>query len=567
MTNTPGASSPSSQTVVVSIPFYRLLRRHMAEVELDLGSQVLSLKVGSSGADEPTPVPRITDLPAADFVSAAVLADKAKQVDDGLYAAVDLAIQQGAGWFPSKVGLLSGLLEHLLRTSGESAAAELLAAAAALGGWPSGAGEALGLRASRRVQTFLGDDLASKPLGFYTWSDELRRLFRQDRILQTKLGEEALSALESALRERPDLLDCYATHLDLVAKLTNPFVGRDVRSALAEGREPEDEIHIFPPSASHETELLKRLVPEGEPIPEGFDLGEALIRAIENRQVDVALCPESGWYDYQTWALEPIADPERMPEAPRLRLSESYKTLLRETFKGVLALVRETHVKQLECPMWGGAPTPVPEVFVTPQLSVEPVPQYYLRRAQSYRFVRRVLEESFGSGALDRLHGQTPDGPRAASLGEELDAVERLFLGAYGAATSELGLRDQRASDEATASFRAWAANLSGDDDVGGDRRMMVPLYFDTGRKKTKVRAFLGWASSPLSVDFVTPPDIVRSSSDIGSEVRIGFGDVTRTLVYPVTAEVYVDRLLDRDEFRRHCDRHVSRAGIIQNLF
>jgi hypothetical protein len=33
-----------------------------------------------------------------------------------------------------------------------------------------------------------------------------------------------------------------------------------------------------------------------------------------------------------------------------------------------------------------------------------------------------------------------------------------------------------------------------------------------------------------------------------------------------VTAEVYVDRLLDRAEFRRHCDRYQTRSAILENL-
>jgi hypothetical protein len=31
-------------------------------------------------------------------------------------------------------------------------------------------------------------------------------------------------------------------------------------------------------------------------------------------------------------------------------------------------------------------------------------------------------------------------------------------------------------------------------------------------------------------------------------------------------AEVYVNRLLDRDEFRRHCDAYQSREAILANL-
>ena len=34
----------------------------------------------------------------------------------------------------------------------------------------------------------------------------------------------------------------------------------------------------------------------------------------------------------------------------------------------------------------------------------------------------------------------------------------------------------------------------------------------------------------------------------------------------PVMAEVYVSRLLDRDEFRRHCNRFGTRDAILSNL-
>lgn len=38
------------------------------------------------------------------------------------------------------------------------------------------------------------------------------------------------------------------------------------------------------------------------------------------------------------------------------------------------------------------------------------------------------------------------------------------------------------------------------------------------------------------------------------------------TLPYLVTAEVYVTELLDRAEFRAHCDRHETYEQIVGNL-
>ena len=42
-----------------------------------------------------------------------------------------------------------------------------------------------------------------------------------------------------------------------------------------------------------------------------------------------------------------------MPEAQRLKLDESYRKELVGLFKALLALTRETHIKQLEVPMVG----------------------------------------------------------------------------------------------------------------------------------------------------------------------------------------------------------------------
>src|SRR5205807_977590 len=108
------------------------------------------------GSEEPlTATPRRFSSFGADshFVSASMLAVKAKLFDDGLYAAAELAGQ------PAKTKLLKSLA-HV---------APLVAAAARLGGAdvPGSSG------VDRITREFLDDEKASKPLAFYTWSDEL----------------------------------------------------------------------------------------------------------------------------------------------------------------------------------------------------------------------------------------------------------------------------------------------------------------------------------------------------------------------------------------------------------
>ncbi len=109
---------------------------------------------------------------------------------------------------------------------------------------------------------------------------------------------------------------------------------------------------------------------------------------------------------------------------------------------------------------------------------------------------------------------------------------------------------------------------------------MMVPVFYDIQRKQTKVWMFMGWSSRWLDVMFVQPPrllDVKRKSAPgrvgklrklIGKHVgpQVQFGSKEYQVVVPVTAEIYVDRLLDRTEFRSLCDRYKTRADIIAAL-
>ena len=50
----------------------------------------------------------------------------------------------------------------------------------------------------------------------------------------------------------------------------------------------------------------------------------------------------------------------------------------------------------------------------------------------------------------------------------------------------------------------AWLESLPKDPDLGKDIRMMVPIFYDIDRHKTKVWAVLGIASKPLNVSYAT---------------------------------------------------------------
>jgi hypothetical protein len=196
----------------------------------------------------------------------------------------------------------------------------------------------------------------------------------------------------------------------------------------------------------------------------------------------------------------------------------------------------------------------------------------YARRAAAYRFVRSVLEEAFGPEALKGMHRLTPSGTSTPDLAEELASVEELFAGAAATAMRELGAGLPAGGEAAACRFSTWRAGLWSDADVNRDVRMMVPVFYDEQRRRTKVWAFLGWQTTAVDVTYRSPPTVTRVETLAGGRPLTGepppvlFVGDRYELAVPVTAEVYVSRLLDRDEFRRHCDRHKGRDAILANL-
>jgi hypothetical protein len=577
------------------------------DIQLDVSQQVLGLDIPEEARWSNEERPLLPTLPRrfpSGFVSAAALALKAKQFDDGLYAAAELAAQNGAGCFPGKVLWLTTLARNLAEAASPHTTEVLaiLCGACELAGRSIAVPQSAAAAVQETVAAFLMDELRSKPIGFYTWTRELENIFRQDRLLQSPLNDRAgIQALVQALNADGKLRGAYVSYLKLIARLTNPFAAPHLRPLLVEADKqraqiPPEEVCFFPPSRAHETDLIKKLYGD-RPIPDGFSLMDELIERIRSGALSLQPTEQSGWYDYQTWSLEPLAVPEKMPEAKRLRLDQRYGEHLLELFKGIYALTRETHVKQLEAPETAPPAAPMEKIhWILPELSAEPLATHYLRRALSYRFVRQVMADTFGGDALRRLHRLTPTGSAKLSLTEEFDAIEALFYGAHATVSRQLGLTADATSEvgsgkgpEADAArFAEWARNLEADEDLGNDARMMVPVFYDLQRQKTKVWLFLGWTSKRLRIYFATPPRVVDPQATSAASAATGlfarlfgkreqpqpacelprmiFTDAYRDLVCPVTAEVYVDQILNRDEFRRHCDTYKTQSAILQSL-
>ncbi len=158
------------------------------------------------------------------------------------------------------------------------------------------------------------------------------------------------------------------------------------------------------------------------------------------------------------------------------------------------------------------------------------------------------------------------------SLSEELRQIQALFMGAYYAVARQIGMtlpdREKRAAAAYEDQFRTW--RMTNDPDVDGDVRMMVPVFYDRARGKTKVWVFMGWSAKPLVITYAKYPKariFDQEGKEVASEnVNLIFGYLRRSVAYPVTAEVYVSEILNRDEFRLHCDKYKTQTAILGNL-
>lgn len=565
----------------------RTIRAGDLEVTYDPSSLVVRLELEESGrwtapvatTAEPREASRTEEaeifptLPTggSSFVSAAVLSQKAKQFDDGLYAAVEEALEEGAD---GKRQLLLRLRERLAAAGARDQGTEVVEAAARLGAVPGQGPDGVEAAVTARLAEFEADPKRSKPIGFYPWSDELKRVFRQDRMLQSPIPAKDAHAIVEALKADPASLAAYRRMLRCYERLTNAYALPDLRGLIdsAAGPASDEPVSILPPSHAHETDLVKRLWSD-RPVPEGANLAELLIAEIRAGRIRLEPTATSGWYDRQTWALEPFLRPDAMPEAPHLQLGDRYRAYLVECFKGLLALTRETHVKQLELGKAEAmAAPPSRPAYVALPFTVEPLPTHYDRRAEAYAFVRGVLEETFGAPRVAPLHRRTAEGSVALDLATEAAFMEALYRGAADVARAEIGAADPAsgpAAQTARETFGRWAASHTSDPDLAVDARMMVPVFYDELRRRTKVWVFLGWTRETLYAAVVKPPRVLSTTKHADMpdwNGQVDFHLPAATVYAPVVAEVYVSELLDRTQMRARCDEHRTRGAILSSL-
>ncbi len=571
-------------------------RRPLGEWRLNASAAVLRLDVALTRPDQEPGL--LTLYPSYAAAVAAVrgrhgdevlpsvnlLDGKAKQFDDGLYAALDLAYYEGLdNALRAHVDLVRRMHE---KAGKDSPAAPFLAAALELAGVPAEAADAA--RKDEYLRQFRANAVASKPIGFYTWNERLGNCFRFLRFLQREFGPGELAvpaALAKVLADDRALADDYRKALRFYARLTNPYlclsaadlVGvaapeSDLGRLVAEKKVSHRAVAVFPPSTARETVLFERLFPNG--LPENANLMRELVRRIRSGEVDLTPNQASGWYEHQVYALETLLLPEKGEERDKLLLTKSYKKRMLEAFQALITKRRETHVRQLGVAEMAAAAARPPE-DVRPRLRVEPCPSYYVRTARAYAFLANFLEAAVGKEALQKLHGLKQDGRRGPDLYTELNRQRDLFYGLYLVSCEDVGLRPTfLAGEEADAErcYRAaaeWLPTAFDDPDLAADTRVSVPIFADPVRGVTRVWATLGVRLAKLETRYERPPSLRPAAGGDWQEARPHQLASARYLI-PVDefAEVQLGGLtaLTREELRAVCDREKTRDAILAAL-
>ncbi|HEV3024673.1 MAG TPA: hypothetical protein VGX76_19490 [Pirellulales bacterium] len=519
-----------------------------------------------------------------------LLDGKAKQFDDGLYAAIDQAHYRGLeGRLMGHVELVQRLFE---RAGPNSPAAPFLAAGLALAGVEVDVVDQT--TKQRLLDEFNSNEVASKPIGFYTWNETLQDCFRFLRFFQREFDEHHLEvplALAAALAGDKSLADDDGRAVNFYSKLTNPYTALSVADLVhgevssakrfvalcREKRLRRETVALFPPSTSRETELFGKLFPLG--LPPGADLMRELVRKIRSGEVDLRPRPDSGWYDHQVYALETMLLPERGDERDKLLLSKSYKKRMLEAFEALMTKRRETHVRQLDT---ANAPSAMPRALekLSPRLRLEPCPSYYLRTARSYAFLVDFLEAALGQETLSALRGLTEGGERPLDLHAESGRMRDLFYGLYLVSADDIGLAPSFAEGELPTDpterercFQLaieWLPQALTDPDLAADTRVSVPVFVDVGRRVTKLWVTLGVRLAKLEATYAVAPRIKPAEGEGDwRDVEAWKLDSSHYLV-PVDEFAEVElrgvRTLSREELRAICDREKTKEAIVKAL-
>jgi hypothetical protein len=495
----------------------------------------------------------------ASIASVQMVGTYAKQLDDAIYAGIELEVQNARrDVVEPKRTILTGALAALLahRGDAEDRAAAHLAAALRLGNAPAAIPADLEDDVAGLIEGFRRDLKRSKPIGFYTWSDDLRAIWEQDRFLQAALDPGPACALAEAIAGDDARQAQYERLTALYSRLTNPLrsslvdrLGVDRAACLA-----KPPAAFLSTSRTSEETLFAKLYPNGAPA--SANLMQDLIEAIRRGDLDLTPKPEDGFYQHQSHALETLLVTDKSEERSKVAFTGRYKKRLQEAFATMLVQHRETHVKQTGL---GQASASEPDI---PLFSVEPLATVYVRHARSYVFLEKALEELYGPEFLDKTPAYDEHGERAETVRQTIGRARDLFYSLYLSSAFELGMSPllDRFGDPERETWPSkiqaayeWQKELASDPIAGADVRVVVPIA-QIDASHLRYWAVIGVRTTLASYSFIDGATLEAPKPDDEWRVALPteqFLEYTGSAVPPT-----------REELRKICDENKTADAI-----
>ncbi|HEX7603900.1 MAG TPA: hypothetical protein VF316_19920, partial [Polyangiaceae bacterium] len=454
-----------------------------------------------------------------------------------------------------KTELLLGALAYLSTHRSADADTALVAVAAALelGGQAPVVPADLTAQVDAAKTAFLADPYVSKPFGFYTWSDSLKAIWQQDRLLQQPFVSNAPAcALAQSIAADDARKAQYLTLVSLYGKLTNPLHSSlaDLLPIASDPSCASQPPHAFlSSSATVEVALFEKLYPDG--IPANANLMQDLVDAIRKGTVDLRPKADDGWYQYQEFALETLLVTDKAEERSKIGFTATYKKRLQEAFETMLVQHRETHAKQAD-----SVGLSAMEVPTTPVFRAEPLATVYVRHARSYVFLEAALDQVLGAGVLDQAYAVSADGPATETLRARIRRTRDLFFGLYLTSCQDVGLapklgevgdplpeqRDKLAADAAS-----WLDQAAADPVMKSDVRVMIPIA-QIDDTHARFWAVVGVRGTMAGYSFIK--DGTMTMPAVADQARVA---LPTEQFLEVTSSATP---MSRDEFRTLCDQN-----------
>ncbi|MCP4229847.1 MAG: hypothetical protein GY771_06825 [bacterium] len=429
----------------------------------------------------------------------------------------------------------------------------------------------------------------SSAFGFYHWSEDLQRLCVRDRWLSYLFwpGErdyhdyERALIISSVIATDPNLYKQHeylfafysavsnSTKVNSVAEYNGYISGKDVSELInADDLKPLRDIQLdiigtrlpfqlLPEPSIEQIDLINRVVTDKATMSSGV-LG-TVISAIRAGQMDLTPDAETGYLGYSEYATS-------------AKLNLAVSTIKgKATFDDSYNLRMETGMRTA-FEQDKGAPASVKEGTVAPALTVEPLPDYYLRIARALDYLDRAYRATMGED-YDNLRSIRSDGkPVGETMPDEISQARDLFYGLYLESCMNLGLSPSLKPGEGgdrTAAIeraRAFATGWKDDPDFARDIRYLYPVgpaKTATGKAGIDYLAVMGVRPVEIIVEYDTPPRISGEKAD-----TVSVGDARYTILVPVVEEIVIPgyELFSQAEFIEVCDKYRSEEDIISAL-